>query len=303
MRKCILGTDWWTDCDDAVAVRLLARAAIHNEIEFIGVGINACMPYSAASLDAFLASEGLTDIPIGIDLAAVDFLGRLSDYQKNLAPHAKRYRSNTDAEDAVRLYRRLLAASDTPVELVEIGFLQVLANVLESGADDISPLTGTELVREKVAKVWVMAGKWDENPGAEHNFNNNPRSCDGGARFCAKCPVPVTFLGFEVGVSVITGGLTKNGGVLTEDDMLYHVMCDHGSADGRMSWDPMTALLAVIGDEAAAGYDTVVGTASVDPVTGENRFIPDEQGLHRYVVKARPDAYYRDTVHARIASK
>ena len=24
-RKMILGTDWWTDCDDAVAVRILAR--------------------------------------------------------------------------------------------------------------------------------------------------------------------------------------------------------------------------------------------------------------------------------------
>lgn len=25
MRNFILGTDWWTDCDDAVAVRLLTR--------------------------------------------------------------------------------------------------------------------------------------------------------------------------------------------------------------------------------------------------------------------------------------
>ena len=26
MKNFILGTDWWTDCDDAVALRLLTRA-------------------------------------------------------------------------------------------------------------------------------------------------------------------------------------------------------------------------------------------------------------------------------------
>ena len=25
MRKFILGTDWWSDCDDAVAIRLLVK--------------------------------------------------------------------------------------------------------------------------------------------------------------------------------------------------------------------------------------------------------------------------------------
>lgn len=26
MRNFILGTDWWTDCDDVVAIRILVRA-------------------------------------------------------------------------------------------------------------------------------------------------------------------------------------------------------------------------------------------------------------------------------------
>ena len=43
MRNMILGTDWWTDCDDAVAVRLVCRAVKEQKIRLLGVGINACM--------------------------------------------------------------------------------------------------------------------------------------------------------------------------------------------------------------------------------------------------------------------
>lgn len=54
MRKFILGTDWWTDCDDAMAVRLLANAVLSKKAELLGVGINACMEYSTALLNRFL---------------------------------------------------------------------------------------------------------------------------------------------------------------------------------------------------------------------------------------------------------
>lgn len=36
MRKFILGTDWWTDCDDAVAIRILARAHKLEKIKITG---------------------------------------------------------------------------------------------------------------------------------------------------------------------------------------------------------------------------------------------------------------------------
>ena len=75
MRKFILGTDWWSDCDDAVAVRILARSAVKKEIDLLGIVINACMDVSVPSLEAFLANEGIFDLPIGIDLSATGFYG------------------------------------------------------------------------------------------------------------------------------------------------------------------------------------------------------------------------------------
>ncbi len=289
MRSFILGTDWWTDCDDAVALRLITRAAKAKEIQILGIGINACMENSVASLKAFLLAEGMDSIPIGIDQDATDFGGN-PPYQKRLAERMPNV-TNADAEEAVRLYRRLLAQANEPIEIIEIGYLQVISSVLQSKADDISEKSGLELFREKVSKVWVMAGKWDADGEKENNFCRNIRSRIAGRDFCELCPVPVTFLGWEVGFGVITGNH------LDHNDHLYTVLHDHGSRNGRHSWDPMLVLMSLIGDEGKAGYKTVVGTASVDSESGKNYFIKSDAGNHKFVIKQRENCFYGEQIN------
>ena len=290
MRNFILGTDWWTDCDDVVAIRLLARAHKAKEINLLGIIINACMEHSVTSLEGFLNTEEVYDIPFAIDLAATDFGGN-PPYQKRLSQYAKKYYSNADVDDAVKLYRTILASADSPIELIEIGYPQVLAALLLSKADEISDLSGVELVKNKVSKIWMMAGKWDKNPDTENNFARNERSRVAANIFCDICPVPVTFLGWEVGASVITGGnLDKN-------DPLYLALCDHGSSNGRSSWDPMLCLLALIGNEEKAGYSVIRGKGCVDAATGQNYFVSNPNGLHSYVVKEKEDIYYADAIN------
>lgn len=290
MRRLILGTDWWSDCDDAVAVRLLTRFVKDKKIELAGIVINACMEDSVASLCGFLRADGVEAIPVGIDRSATDFGGRLS-YQRRLAETYAPDLTNGDAVDGVRLYRQILAESEEQVEIMEIGFLQVIAALLKSGADDISPKNGVDLVREKVKKIWVMAGKWDGEGEKEHNFCLNDRSRRAGKEFCELCPVPVTFLGWEIGHNVITGDR------LPHDDHLYAVLRDHGSQKGRHSWDPMLVLLALIGDEKEAGYEKVTGKAFVDPESGANYFSKEPCGLHAYVIKERSDDFYAEAIN------
>lgn len=290
MRKIILGTDWWTDCDDAAALRLLTKAVKNGNIQLAGIGINACMEYSVASLKGFLMADGIEDLPIGIDREADDF-GGTPPYQKRLAEDFCPSVSNADAEDAVRLYRRILASEAEKLEIIEIGYPQIVADLLKSGADDISDKSGLELVREKVSKFWVMAGKWDADGEKENNFCRNQRSRTAGKEFCELCPVPITFLGWEVGYGVITcGELDKN-------DHLFKVYFDHGSENGRHSWDPMLVYMALVGDEERAGYSTVTGTAAVDGETGANYFVPDENGRHKFVIKKYENSYYEKLIN------
>ena len=298
MRKIILGTDWWSDCDDAVALRLIANAHKDKKIELIGVGINACMDRSVASMRGFLSADGLGDVPIGLDRTAVGYEGRhLALYQKRLAETFAPDITNDCAEDAMLLYRRLLAESEEPLEIIEIGFLGILCDLLKSTPDDLSPMTGVDLIRSKVKKIWVMAGKWDGDGEREHNIALNEHTRRAAHGFLELCPVPVTFLGFETGVGILTGDR------LSPDDHLYLVMKDYGAEHGRHSWDPMLALMAIIGNENTAGYAAVEGFASVDIDTGANHFEKCTGGPHKYVIKNREDGYYKDLINTNLIIK
>lgn len=286
MRRFILDTDWWTDCDDAVALRLLCNAHKNKEIELVGININACMPYSVPSVDVFTRDCGL-DIPIGIDHSAVNFMGEPS-YQKHLAETGTPLRQNCDVPDGVDFYRGLLAeAADDSIEILSIGFTQVLAGLIHSPE-------GMDLVKNKVKHLWIMAGKWDEDGGREYNFYKNAMTCRSGSELCKNWPTQITFLGFEVGESV------KSGGKLLDGDLLKQVMIDHGSVNGRSSWDPMLALLAVTGDPETAGYRCVYGSAEVDPKDGSNHFTSSVEGKHRYVIKLYDDEFYASAIDKRL---
>ncbi len=290
MRTFILGTDWGEDSDDCIAVRILARAHQKGEINLLGIGINTLTDISAPSLYRFLEKEGVIR-PIGVDKNCPHQIKYVT-YQKRLA--AETDKTNDEFEDSVRLYRRLLAESDGNVEILEVGFLQVIAGALMSQPDDISEKSGMELFREKVKKIWIMGGKWNMQGGDEYNLCKYPFAQAGSHAFVTNCPCPITFLGWEVGSRVITGDN------LAKDDFLHIALDDHGSGNGRESWDPMLAVLALTNDNEKAGYKTVTGFATVDE-QGLNYFEENENGPHEYVVKAKDDSFYIDIINNRIA--
>ncbi len=288
-RNIILGTDWWTDCDDIAAVRILCRAHKKGLWNFRGAVLDACMPYSAPSLNAFILSEGLSGIPLTVDREATDFTGTLSHYQENLAktlPHT--LSRNEETLPPIPFLKRLLEeCPDGTVELIEIGFPQVWAALLKDPE-------GYDLIGRKVKKFWMMAGRWDNGGrGFEHNICNNARSREGSAYVFEHFPKPIVFLGWEIGADVISGGDPAN-----DADPLVRAFRDHGSPNGRSSWDPMTVLLALADDPAEAGYSVRRGRACADPVTGENSFINCDDGPHAYVVREHPAAWYEERLNA-----
>ena len=291
MRNLILGTDWGSDCDDCVALRVVSRAHKNGEINLLGIGINCVKEHAYASMKALLKLEGI-DVPVGIDPRSHETEGWTwtENYQPRLAKKMPEL-SNKDAESGVRVYRRALAEADGKVDIMEIGFLQILGDFLRSEGDDISPKTGMELVREKVEKIWLMAGRWDIDGGREFNIAWTPLTREASNYIFDNCPVPLVFLGWEVGDSVITGDK------LSHDDYLWEAMNDHGFPNGRSSWDPMLVYLAILGDAEKAGYNVVTGKASLEIDTGKNHFEENLNGIHSYVVKKHPDSYYADIIN------
>ena len=71
----ILGSDWHTDVDDAVAIRILAWAHRHGVIRLLGISIDSAMECSVSSLRAFLENEGVPEVAVGLDHDAFDYGG------------------------------------------------------------------------------------------------------------------------------------------------------------------------------------------------------------------------------------
>ena len=69
-------------------------------------------------------------------------------------------KNSTQADDAVAVYRRALAAQpDRSIAISSIGIHTNLAALLKSGPDSHSQLGGRELVAKKVAILAVMGGR------------------------------------------------------------------------------------------------------------------------------------------------
>lgn len=291
VREIIFDTDWWTDVDDAVSIRILAKYVHQNRIRLKGIVIDAVNNQSVASLDAFLEHEGLTNIPMGADKQATDFTGKPSYH--NLCINAgtrKGDKSLKDVEDCVPFYRRLLAnvQDAKQIEIVCVGYPNALSRLLDSPADRISHLNGVELVKQKVRQIWMMAGTYPH--GTENNFTRTDRSRKAGSNVCHKCPVPICFLGFEVGESVHAGGN------LPDKDLLRQLLYAHGGAkeanEGRSAWDPMTVVLACTDNPRKAGYSMTKGINRVDSVSGRNVFTASRSGSHAYVTKTKDNTWY-----------
>ena len=222
-QQVILDTDWYTDVDDVMALRVLLRLQQYNHLKLLGVCLNASFEESVRSVDAFLLAHGV-DVPVGIiQNWEKDFSGRNGpSYQKYLAQLPSKYKGNSDAEAPVKLYRRLLATSPEKVTLFSIGFTENYAELLESPPDEFSPLTGMELARKKVEKLFMMAGFWPR--GSEYNLTGgspvNPIVTRAGSIVLANWPTPITFLGFEVGNTVLAGDFYTLWGRAEMEDIL-----------------------------------------------------------------------------------
>jgi hypothetical protein len=172
--------------------------------------VSSRYPISAPVVDAINTYYNRPNIPVG---APKNGSGAFRDDSSFLDKVAKEFphslASNDDAMDAVELYRRVLASQeDQSVKLLTIGYMSNLENLLKSKPDDISPLSGKELVESKVME-WVCMGGNFPVDSAEDNVNFTR---DGSAAVYAirNWTGKITFVGREIGHNIYVGNALKN---------------------------------------------------------------------------------------------
>ena len=203
-RTVILDTDIGPDCDDVGALVCLIHYA--KKYNFPIAGICNCTSNKAGSgaIDAVCRWCGLETPFLGL-WSGADFMNDASCHKYNDAvaeAFSEDYRNGTlKTVDEVTFYRTLLAgAEDDSVMVISIGMLNNLAALLESGPDDISPLSGIELVKAKVHCLTSMAAILPE--GRECNV-----LCDYKAsqKVFRDWPTPVYLSDFHIGWQIMTG--------------------------------------------------------------------------------------------------
>lgn len=277
----ILDTDIDSDVDDVGTLAMLHTLADNNIVKILGIVVTSDDVYAANCVDAINHFYNRPDIPIGVEKDIE--LRHHSKYTKEISEEFDHDLGvGQKLEDATRLYRRLLTEQkDGSVVVVTVGHLTNLKNLLESKPDDISPLSGVELVERKV-KLWsCMGGKFPE--GKEANFYRpDPKS----TVVCVEnWPGPVVFAGWEIGNEIITGGEYLKSSLPVQHPVRrgYQLYNDF---QGRQSWDQAALLYAVFPSSSYWSIEDK-GLCLVE-ADGSNRW---EKGLkrnHGYLLPRMP---------------
>lgn len=273
----ILDTDVGSDCDDMLAISYLIYATKKLNLNLSAITYSHTCPHAIPAIKALFRSLNADEPLIGrMDCE----WNEMENYSKKVA---EKFSSETDygeVPSAVKVLREALAKNEKST-ICAIGPLTNIARLLESKADEVSPLNGVELMRGKCEKLVVMGGQFiDDTVGArspEWNFKIDALATK---TTVETCPVPIIFSPFELGVKVLTGGkIMDKYGESTPLSLSFLKFGDTKELGGRFSWDPITAVYAVEGarewlEESSCG-EVLINE------TGASYFIEKGNGLHR----------------------
>ncbi|HAL81749.1 MAG TPA: nucleoside hydrolase [Mucilaginibacter sp.] len=244
----IFDSDMGPDYDDVGAITILHALADKGEVKILATVASTKYEGVAGILNVFNTYFNRPGIPVGVPKGYALELRDAQHWTDTLLvnyPH--KIKTNAEAWDAVKLYRKILAAQpDHSVTIVTIGFLTNLSNLLNTPADSYSPLPGKELIRKKVKLLVCMAGKFPS--GFEFNVMQDAKASQ---NVYTNWVTPIIFSGFEIGRKIKVGLPLINNAAIKNDPTknVFRISIPMAKEDslGRMSWDETAVLVAIKG--------------------------------------------------------
>lgn len=289
--RIVFDTDLGNDVDDSMALAVIHALKNRNECELLAITTTKDSPFVAPMIDVLNTFYGRPGIPIAVVKDGMtkedgkynrQVLELKGDDGKPRYPHTLTPEDSAKLPDAVPFLRKLLAAEpDNSVVLVQVGFFTNFARLLDTPADNISPLTGKELIAKKVKLLSLMAGAFNEPPGfKEYNVVIDIPSAK---KLVAEWPTEMVFSGHEI------GRLIQHPGASMKEDygyVKYHPLKDayhfyRGLDNSQPTYDLTSVLYAVRPNRE---YFTLSPPGTVTVLDdGQTTFTPGENGKHRYM--------------------
>lgn len=285
----IFDTDIGNDIDDTEALALLNLYIDDAKINLLGICLNKEGENTVRFVDIMNTFYGHPDIqlgrarnngPDGSD-PSENYAGQVSTLVKEdgtplFATTGIDYESLPDAHI---LYRKLLASQpDNSVVVVSVGFLTNLARLLDTPADEISPLTGKELIQKKVRMLSIMAGRFKDDYPEFNVMINIPAS----RKLFTEWPCDIVCLPWEIGEAVRypSSSIENDFGWVSAHPLKEAYIRYNGMPYDNWAFDPTAVIYAVEGETLFT--TTEPGVIDVDD-EGVTRFSPCPDGKHRYV--------------------
>ncbi|TWT56391.1 nucleoside hydrolase [Allorhodopirellula solitaria] len=278
----IFDTDLGNDCDDVLAMGVIHSLQSRGECDLLAVTITKDNELAAPFADVVNTFYGRGDIPIGVCRSGVtSHKGKFNVLAAPPHDYPHDLKSGKDAPDAVVVLRKALASQkDGSVVIAQVGFSTNLANLLQSKPDDISPLSGAELVSKKVRLLSIMAGDFTR----DHKEYNIVKDIPSAKLLCQDWPTPIVWSGYEIGTSLAY----PHESILND----YNYVDHHPLAEAytlynppphnRPTWDLTSVLYAVRPDR---GYFDLSPQGRVTIADdGLTTFSEEADGRDRYMI-------------------
>ncbi len=284
----ILDTDIGSSTDDLFTMEMAYRYEDEGRCKLLGIVVDREGEDYAALADVMNTYFGHANVPIGLERNGIKTPRVFIDY-RNLyklttgkgEPMFKQTVSDySTLPDGWKLYRQLLASQpDHSVSICSLGFVSCLTQLLASEPDDLSPLSGVELVRQKVKCLYLMAGIFTSSEEPEYNFLQAPEFAK---KFFELWPrdIDAVFSPMEVGNEIEYKPETVISDISRTDiHPIKQVYMNYNCDTGQKMWDPMTLIQAVEGDAMFSLSER--GIVSLTSKIGTS-FTPSATGNHRY---------------------
>ncbi len=283
----ILDTDLGPDYDDVGAMALLHALADSGQVNILATLSSNLDERVVPGIEVLNTYFNRPDIPVGAPKSepgvSLTTWHKVKWTDELPAKYPHRTAKTSEAPDALKMYRKILSEQpDNSVVICTIGFFTNLRDLLRSGADEYSDLSGKELVARKVKRLVSMAGLFPE--GKEFNVY-----CDVPASkvVAEEWPTEIIFSGFEIGNVVLTGKRLVQMKVENSPVKDTYALCfAEGDPDGRMSWDVTAVFVAIKGYEPY--YDVERGTFKVIDEEGTNGWEANPNGRHLRLIEKMP---------------
>lgn len=285
--RIIFDTDIGGDADDLGALAMLHHFIDNNECELAAIMCWSTEQYAVSAIDAVNRFYAHPDIPIGARKDSIHYLK--SNYNKAIADNFPHKLNHQLVPDAVTLYRKILAEStEQSLVIITVGPLKNIENLLQSDGDSISPLSGEELVEQKVREFVIMGGRFPEGKW-EWNFNGGMPGVT--QNVLSKLNVPITFSGFELGVAIKSGEAFNR---INPDTPLYvgflyfseyapWMRANFKGAILDNSTFDQTAVLYAVRSGIGSYWDRISDGICIADDLGGNTWKPAENSKHSYL--------------------